>query len=79
MLPEGYTIEWVGQAYHEKRIGASSATAFGFGILMMFLILAALYERWSLPLAVLLALPFGTFGALAEDGPGRIIRRLASL
>lgn len=63
-LPEGYTIEWVGQAYHEKRIGASSATAFGFGILMMFLILAALYERWSLPIAVVLAVPYAFLGAI---------------
>ena len=64
VLPEGYTIEWVGQAYHEKRIGASSATAFGFGILMMFLILAALYERWSLPIAVVLAVPYAFLGAM---------------
>ncbi len=63
-LPEGYTIEWVGQAYHEKRIGTSSATAFGFGILMMFLILAALYERWSLPIAVVLAVPYAFLGAM---------------
>ena len=64
VLPEGYTIEWTGQAYHEKRIGSSSATAFGFGILMMFLILAALYERWSLPIAVVLAVPYAVLGAM---------------
>ena len=65
VLPEqAITIEWVGQAYHEKRIGASSATAFGFGILMMFLILAALYERWSLPIAVVLAVPYAFLGAM---------------
>lgn len=64
VLPEGYTIEWIGQAYHEKRIGASSATAFGFGILVMFLILAALYERWSLPIAVVLAVPYAFLGAM---------------
>ena len=63
-LPEGYTVEWVGQAFHEKRIGASSATAFGFGILVMFLILAALYERWSLPVAVVLAVPYAFLGAM---------------
>ena len=64
VLPEGYTIEWTGQAYHEKRIGSSSATAFGFGLLMMFLILAALYERWSLPIAVVLAVPYAVLGAM---------------
>lgn len=63
-LPEGYTVEWVGQAFHEKRIGASSASAFGFGILVMFLILAALYERWSLPVAVVLAVPYAFLGAM---------------
>ncbi|MBP3439511.1 MAG: multidrug efflux RND transporter permease subunit [Sutterella sp.] len=64
VLPEGCTIEWTGQAYHEKRIGASSAMAFSFGMLMMFLILAALYERWSLPIAVVLAVPYAVMGAL---------------
>ena len=64
VLPEGCTIEWTGQAYHEKRIGSSSTMAFSFGMLMMFLILAALYERWSLPIAVVLAVPYALLGAL---------------
>ncbi|MCG5030336.1 efflux RND transporter permease subunit [Mesosutterella sp. OilRF-GAM-744-9] len=68
VLPEGYTIGWVDQAWQEKRIGSSSSTAFGFGILVVFLILAALFERWSLPVAVVLALPFSLLGAfLAVD------------
>ena len=66
VLPEGYAIEWTGQAWHEKRIGSSSATAFGFGLLIVFLILAALYERWSLPIAVMLAVPFAVLGALVS-------------
>ncbi len=65
VLPEGYQVEWIGQTYHEKRIGSSSAAAFGFGILVMFLILAALYERWSLPIAVVLAVPYAFLGAMA--------------
>ena len=64
-LPEGYELAWTGQAYQEKRAGITSAIAFGFGILMVFLILAAQYERWSLPLAVIMAVPFALFGALA--------------
>lgn len=64
VLPPGYQIEWIGQAFHEKRIGASSAAAFGFGLLVMFLILAALYERWSLPIAVVLAVPYAFLGAM---------------
>ena len=64
ILPEGYAIEWIGQAWHEKRIGASSSTAFIFGLIIVFLILAALYERWSLPIAVVLAIPYAVLGAL---------------
>jgi hydrophobe/amphiphile efflux-1 (HAE1) family protein len=64
-LPEGYTIAWSGQAFQEKRTGRQSAIAFGLAIVMVFLILAALYERWLLPFAVVLAVPFAVFGALA--------------
>ena len=63
-LPEGYAVEWIGQAWQEKRIGSSSVTAFAFGLIIVFLILAALYERWSLPIAVVLAVPFAVLGAL---------------
>jgi multidrug efflux pump len=64
VLPDGYTISWVGTAYQEKQIGGSSAQAFIFGIVFLFLILAALYERWLLPIAVVLAVPFAVFGAI---------------
>jgi len=63
-LPEGYTIAWSGQAFQEKRTGRQSAIAFGLAIVMVFLILAALYERWLLPFAVVLSVPFAVFGAL---------------
>ncbi len=63
-LPQGYSIELTGQAFQEKRTGSASVFAFGFAIVMVFLILAALYERWGLPLAVLLAVPFAITGAL---------------
>ena len=64
VLPEGYTISWVGTAYQEKQVGGSSAQAFIFGIVFLFLILCALYERWLLPIAVVLAVPFAIFGAI---------------
>lgn len=64
ILPEGYTISWVGTAYQEKQIGGSSVQAFVAGIVFLFLILAALYERWLLPTAVVLAVPFAIFGAI---------------
>jgi hydrophobe/amphiphile efflux-1 (HAE1) family protein len=64
-LPEGFRIEWAGQAYQEKRTGKQSIIAFVMALVMVFLILAANYERWSLPVAVLLAVPFALLGALA--------------
>ncbi|HET7672028.1 MAG TPA: efflux RND transporter permease subunit, partial [Burkholderiales bacterium] len=64
-LPEGYQIAWSGQAFQEKRTGRQSAIAFALAIVMVFLILAALYERWLLPFAVVFAVPFAVLGALA--------------
>ena len=63
-LPPGYDIAWTGQAFQEKRTGSSSVFAFVFAIVMVFLILAALYGRWLLPISVLLAVPFAVLGAL---------------
>ncbi len=64
-LPRTFSYEWTSASYQEKRSGGTSNIALSLAVVMVFLILAAQYERWSLPLAVLLALPFGTFGALA--------------
>ena len=63
-LPEGYSYAWAGQAFEEKKAGGTSAIIFGFALVMVFLILAAQYEQWSLPMAVITAVPFGIFGAL---------------
>jgi HAE1 family hydrophobic/amphiphilic exporter-1/multidrug efflux pump len=64
-LPADFSFDWGGASYQEKRSGGTSLVALALGVLMVFLILAAQYEKWSLPLSVLMALPFGTFGALA--------------
>ena len=64
-LPEGYELAWSGQAFQERRTGNASVFAFSAAIIMVFLILAALYERWRLPFAVVLAVPFAIAGALA--------------
>ncbi|WP_125780044.1 efflux RND transporter permease subunit [Pseudoalteromonas rubra] len=64
VLPPDMTFEWTASAYQEKRSSGTTGLALGLAVVMVFLILAALYERWSLPISVLLALPFGTFGAL---------------
>jgi multidrug efflux pump len=63
-LPDGYQIAWTGQAYQEKRTGSAAIFAFGFAIIMVFLILAAQFETWALPLAVIMAVPFALTGAL---------------
>jgi len=65
VLPADFSYDWGGTSYQEKRSSGSSTFALGLAVIMVFLILAAQYERWSLPFSVLLALPFGTFGALA--------------
>ncbi|HZO13968.1 MAG TPA: multidrug efflux RND transporter permease subunit, partial [Polyangiaceae bacterium] len=65
VLPPEFSLDWSGASFQEKRSGGTSTTALGLAVVMVFLILAAQYERWTLPLSVLLALPFGTFGALA--------------
>lgn len=63
-LPDGYQIAWTGQAYQEKRTGSAAVFAFSFAIIMVFLILAAQFETWALPLAVIMAVPFALAGAL---------------
>ena len=65
VLPKDFSYDWGGASFQEKRASGTSAIALGLAVVMVFLILAAQYERWSLPLSVLMALPFGTFGALA--------------
>ena len=63
-LPAGYSYEWTGTTYQEKEAQGHEGFIFGFAGVLVFLFLAALYESWSIPFAVLLALPLGLFGAL---------------
>ena len=65
VLPSDFSYDWGGTSYQEKKSSGAATFALGLAVVMVFLILAAQYERLSLPLSVLLALPFGTFGALA--------------
>lgn len=64
VLPDGYTISWTGSAYQEKQISSAGSLAFIFGIIFLYLILAAQYERWLMPISVVLAVPFAIFGAI---------------
>jgi multidrug efflux pump len=63
-LQEGFQVAWTGSAYQELETGGTGSQAMIFGLIMVFLILAAQYEKWSLPLAVITAVPFALFGAL---------------
>lgn len=63
-LPGGFGFEWTGTTYQEKLAQGNEVAIFGFAALLVFLFLAALYESWSIPFAVLLSVPLGIFGAL---------------
>ncbi|HEX6895918.1 MAG TPA: efflux RND transporter permease subunit, partial [Bryobacteraceae bacterium] len=63
-LPTGYGYEWTGTTYQQKLAQGHEGVIFGFATVLVFLCLAALYESWSIPFAVLLSLPLGLFGAL---------------
>ena len=64
VLPQGYTYEYSGLSYEEIRAGSTTIYIFLFSITFVFLFLAALYESWSVPFSVLLAVPVGIFGAI---------------
>ena len=63
-LPRGYTIDFSGLSYEEIKAGSTTIYIFMFSIIFVFLFLAALYESWSVPLAVMLAVPISAFGAI---------------
>ena len=63
-LPAGFGFEWTGQSREEKLAGSQSLILYSFAILAVFLCLAALYESWSIPLAVILVVPLGVLGVL---------------
>jgi hydrophobe/amphiphile efflux-1 (HAE1) family protein len=62
-LPAGYTLEFSGASYQERKAGNQAPYVMAFGLIIVFLVLAAQYEKWSLPVAVLCAVPFALFGA----------------
>jgi hydrophobe/amphiphile efflux-1 (HAE1) family protein len=64
ILGEGFSYAWAGQALQEKGAGSTSSSAFIFGIIVVFLLLAAQFEKWTLPIAVVLTVPFAILGAL---------------
>ncbi|MBL8519702.1 MAG: multidrug efflux RND transporter permease subunit [Betaproteobacteria bacterium] len=65
VLPADMSYDWTGSSFQEKRVSSAAVVALVLAAIMAFLILAAQYEKWSLPFSVLLAMPFGIFGSLA--------------
>jgi multidrug efflux pump len=65
LIPQGYGIDWSGISFQERKVGGQTTMILFLGLLMVFLVLAAQYESWSIPFAVLLAVPFGILGALS--------------
>ena len=63
-LPQGFGYEWTGQSREEKLAGSQAVILYGFAVLAVFLCLAALYESWTIPLAVILVVPLGVVGVL---------------
>ena len=63
-LPPGFAFEWTGQSREEKLAGSQALVLYGFAILAVFLSLAALYESWSIPFAVIMVVPLGVLGVL---------------
>ena len=64
-LPAGYGYEWTGSVYQEKKTGGQTGIIFALSLMFVFLVLAGLYESWAMPVAILLVVPFGVFGAFA--------------
>jgi multidrug efflux pump len=63
-LPAGFAYEWTGQSREERLAGSQAYLLYGFAILAVFLCLAALYESWSIPLAVIMVVPLGVLGVV---------------
>lgn len=63
-LPPGFSLQWTGMSLEEKEAGAGAMMLYGLALAVVFLCLAALYESWTIPIAVLLAMPVGILGAL---------------
>ncbi|TPN40232.1 efflux RND transporter permease subunit [Mesorhizobium sp. B2-3-3] len=63
-LPPGYSHEWTGLSHQERLSGNQATSLYAISALVVFLCLAALYESWSIPFAVMLSVPIGIFGAL---------------
>lgn len=67
-LPQGFGYDWTGLSYQERQAGAQTGPLYAFSVLVIFLCLAALYESWPIPIAILLVLPLGLIGGVVASG-----------
>ncbi|MET2831611.1 multidrug efflux RND transporter permease subunit [Mesorhizobium shangrilense] len=63
-LPASFAVEWTGQSFQERQSGAQAPLLMAFSVVVVFLVLAALYESWAIPLSVMLVVPLGILGAV---------------
>jgi multidrug efflux pump subunit AcrB len=68
-LPPGFDLEWTGLSYEERLSGAQAPALYAVSLIVVFLCLAALYESWSIPVAVMLVVPLGVIGAIIATLP----------
>ena len=68
-LPRGIGFDWTGLSYQERMSSSQAPLLYAFSVFVIFLCLAALYESWTIPIANLLMLPLGVFGATWPPGP----------
>jgi multidrug efflux pump len=73
-LPVGFSVEFTGQSYEERTAGAQTPMLYSLSLIVVFLCLAALYESWSIPVAILLAAPLGVIGAVLATTALRLER-----
>ena len=64
-LPQGFGYDWTGSTFQEKQTGGQTGYIFALSLVFVFLVLAALYESWAMPVAIMLVIPFGVLGAFS--------------
>src|SRR3546814_2596084 len=69
-LPAGFGYEWTGLSYQEKQAGSQSIYLMALAMLVVFMVLAALYESWAIPVSVMLMVPLGMLGGVGSGGCG---------
>jgi HAE1 family hydrophobic/amphiphilic exporter-1 len=67
-LPKGFGFDWTGLSYQERTSSSKAPLLYAFSVFVIFLCLAAIYESWTIPIAILLVLPLGVIGGIIASG-----------